>query len=165
MFESLSRLGKALENFKLDRDTDKDKEDEKTSLEEYLDFQKAKEEFTPTEEQKSVMTMEDYPGQTETGEEILIEQSKTEKKEDELDKKIKDIQKVLTSFGEKAEDVTVLKPEIIVDDPAKSKSMNLQPLDLGGLAQKQYISSFLPTSSSQTNRVDVLLQQLKNLGL
>jgi hypothetical protein len=43
--------------------------------------------------------------------------------------------------------------------------MNLQPLDLGGLAQKQYISSFLPTSSSQTNRVDVLLQQLKNLGL
>ena len=163
MFESLSRLGKALENFKLDRDTDK--EDEKTSLEEYLDFQKAKEEFTPTEEQKSVMTMEDLPGQTKTGEEILIEQSKTEKEEDQLDQKIKDIQKVLTSFGEKAEDVSVIKPEIIVDDIAKSKSMNLSPLDLGGLAQKQYISSFLPTSSSQTNRVDILLQQLKNLGL
>jgi len=164
MFESLSRLGKALENFKLDRDTDKE-EDEKTSLEEYLDFQKAKEEFTPTEEQKSVMTMEDLPGQTKSGEEILVEQSKTEKEEDQLDQKIKDIQKVLTSFGEKAEDVTTIKPEIIIDDPAKSKSMNLQPLDLGGLAQKQYVSSFLPTSSSQTNRVDVLLQQLKNLGL
>ena len=164
MFESLSKLGKALENFKLDRDTDKE-EDEKTSLEEYLDFQKAKEEFTPTEEQKSVMTMEDYPGQTKTGEEILIEQSKTEKKEDQLDQKIKDIQKVLTSFGEKAEDVSLIKTENIMDDPAKSRSMNLQPLDLGGLAQKQYISSFLPTSSSQTNRVDILLEQLKNLGL
>jgi hypothetical protein len=110
MFESLSKLGKALENFKLDRDTDKE-EDEKTSLEEYLDFQKAKEEFTPTEEQKSVMTMEDYPGQTKTGEETLIEQSKTEKKEDQLDQKIKDIQKVLTSFGEKAEDVSLIKTE------------------------------------------------------
>jgi hypothetical protein len=163
MFESLSRLGKALENFKLDRDTDK--EDEKTSLEEYLDFQKAKEEFKPTEEQKSVMTMEDYPDQTKTGEEVLIEQAKTEKKEDQLDQKIKDIQKVLSSFAEKAEDVSVIKTENILDDPAKSRNMNLQPLDLGGLAQKQYISSFLPTSSSQTNRVDVLLQQLKNLGL
>jgi len=163
MFESLSRLGKALENFKLDKDTDK--EDEKTSLEEYLDFQEAKEEFKPTEEQESVMTMEDLPGQTKSGEEILIEQSKTEKKEDQLDQKIKDIQKVLSSFGEKAEDVTTIKPEVIIDDPAKSKSMNLQALDLGGLAQKQYVSSFLPSSSSQTNRVDVLLQQLKNLGL
>ena len=163
MFESLSKLGKALENYKLNKN--EEKEDEKTSLEEYLDFQKAKEESIPTEEQKSVMTIEDYPSQTKTGEEILIEQSKTEKKEDELDKKIKDIQKVLTSFGEKAEDVTTIKPEIIVDDIAKSKSMNLSPLDLGGLAQKQYISSFLPTSSSQTNRVDILLQQLKNLGL
>ena len=163
MFESLSKLGKALENFKLDRDTDK--EDEKTSLEEYLDFQKAKEEFTPTEEQESVMTMEDYPGQTKTGEEILIEQSKTEKKEDELDKKINDIQKVLTSFGEKAEDVTTIKPEVIVDDPVKSRTLNLEPLDLGNLAQKEYLQGLLPSSSSQTNRVDILLQQLKNLGL
>ena len=163
MFESLSRLGKALENFKLDKDTDK--EDEKTSLEEYLDFQKAKEEFTPTEEQKSVMTMEDYPGQTKSGEEILVEQSKQEKKEDELDKKIKDIQKVLTSFGEKAEDVTVIKPEVIIDDPAKSSTLNLKAGDLGNLVQKQYLQGLLPSSSSQTNRVDILLQQLKNLGL
>jgi hypothetical protein len=59
------------------------------------------------------MTMEDYPDQTKSGEEVLIEQAKTEKKEDQLDKKIKDIQKVLTSFGEKAEDVTVIKTENI----------------------------------------------------
>jgi hypothetical protein len=163
MFESLSKLGKALENYKLNKN--EEKEDEKTAFEEYLEFQKAKEEFTPTEEQKSVMTMEDYPEQTKTGQEILLEKDKQDKEEDKLDQKIKDIQKVLTSFGEKAEDVSVIKPEIIVDDIAKSKSMNLSPLDLGGLAQKQYISSFLPTSSSQTNRVDILLQQLKNLGL
>jgi len=159
MFESLSRLGKALENFKLD------KEDEKTSLEEYLDFQEAKKEFEPTEEQKSVMTMEDFPGQTQTGEQILIEESKQEKKEDELDKKIKDIQKVLTSFGEKSEDVTTIKPEVIVDDPVKSSTLNLKPLDLGNLAQKEYLQGLLPSSSSQTNRVDILLKQLKNLGL
>ena len=163
MFESLSKLGKALENYKLDKD--EEKEEETTSLEEYLDFQKAKEEFKPTEEQKSVMTMEDYPGQTKTGEEILIEQSKQEKKEDQLDKKIKDIQKVLTSFGEKAEDVTTIKPEVIVDDPIKSRVLNLKPMDLGNISQKQYLQSLLPTSTSQTNRVDILLKQLKSLGL
>lgn len=163
MFESLSKLGKALENYKLDKD--EEKEDEKTSLEEYLDFQKAKEEFKPTEEQKSVMTIEDYPGQTKTGEEVLIEQSKQEKEEDQLDKKIKDIQKVLTSFGEKAEDVTTIKPEVIIDDVAKSSTLNLKPLDLGSISQKQYLQSLLPTSTSQINRVDVLLKQLKSLGL
>ena len=163
MFESLSKLGKALENYKLDKD--EEKEDEQTSLEQYLDFQTAKEEFKPTEEQKSVMTMEDLPGQTKSGEEILIEQSKQEKEEDELDKKIKNIQKVLTSFGEKAEDVTTIKPEVIVDDPAKSSSLNLKPLDLGNISQKQYLQGLLPTSTSQTNRVDILLKQLKSLGL
>jgi len=160
MFERLKEFGEALKSYK-----DEPEEEEKTSTEQLLEFQKAKKEFEPTEEQKSVMTIEDYPGQTKTGEEILVEQSKQEKKEDQLDKKIKDIQKVLDTFGEKAEDVTTIKPEVIIDDPVKSSTLNLKALDLGNLAQKEYLQGLLPTSSSQTNRVDILLKQLKNLGL
>ena len=160
MFERLKEFGEALKTYR-----DKPEEEEKTSTEKLLEFQEAKKEFEPTEEQKSVMTIEDLPGQTKTGEQILVEESKQEKKEDELDKKIKDIQKVLTSFGEKSEDVTTIKPEVIIDDPVKSSTLNLKPLDLGNLAQKEYLQGLLPSSSSQTNRVDILLKQLKNLGL
>jgi len=160
MFERLKEFGEALKTYR-----DEPEEEEKTSTEKLLEFQEAKKEFEPTEEQKSVMTIEDLPGQTKTGEQILVEESKQEKKEDELDKKIKDIQKVLTSFGEKSEDVTTIKPEVFVDDPVKSSTLNLKALDLGNLAQKEYLQGLLPSSSSQTNRVDILLKQLKNLGL
>ena len=91
MFENLKSIGEAFKNFKSE-DTEKE---EDTTLQKYLDFQEAKEKFEPTEEQKAVMSMEDIPGQTKTGKEILIEEAKQEKKEDELDKKISDIQKVL----------------------------------------------------------------------
>ena len=160
MFERLKEFGEALKSYK-----DEPEEEEKTSTEQLLEFQEAKKEFTPTEEQKSVMTIEDYPGQTKTGEDILVEQSKQERKEDQLDKKIKDIQKVLDTFGEKAEDVTTIKPEVIIDDPVKSSTLNLKPMDLGSIAQKQYLQNLLPTTTSKKDRVDVLLTQLKNLGL
>ena len=161
MFESLKNLGEAFKNYKLSQDTEKEEE---TTLEKYLDFQKAKEEYKPTEEQKAISSIEDYPGQTKTGEQILIEEAKQEKKEDELDKKITDIQKVLKTFSEDTQ-AEVFKPAPLDTSGTSADSLNVKPLDLSAIRQKEYLTSLIQQPSSQTDRVSLLYNELKKQGL
>ena len=159
MFENLKSIGEAFKNFKSE-DTEKE---EDTTLQKYLDFQEAKEEFQPTEEQKAVMSMEDIPGQTKTGKEILIEEAKQEKKEDELDKKISDIQKVLKTFSEDTEGEVLNTPKM--DTSSDADKFNVKPLDLGAIRQKSYLEGLITQPSSQTDRVSLLYNELKKQGL
>ena len=159
MFENLKSIGEAFKNFKSE-DTEKE---EDTTLQKYLDFQEAKEEFQPTEEQKAVMSMEDYPGQTKTGKEILIEEAKQEKKEDELDKKISDIQKVLKTFSGD-EEVEVLNPPKM-DTSSDADKLNVKPLDLGAIRQKSYLQELITQPSSQKDRITLLYESLRKQNL
>jgi hypothetical protein len=159
MFENLKSIGEAFKNFKSE-DTEKE---EDTTLQKYLDFQKAKEEFEPTEEQKAVMSMEDIPGQTKTGKEILIEEAKQEKKEDELDKKISDIQKVLKTFSEDTEGEVLNTPKM--DTSSDADKLNVKPLDLGAIRQKSYLQGLITQPSSQKDRIALLYESLRKQNL
>ena len=159
MFENLKSIGEAFKNFKSE-DTEKE---EDTTLQKYLDFQEAKEEFEPTEEQKAVMSMEDIPGQTKTGKEILIEEAKQEKKEDELDKKISDIQKVLKTFSEDSEGEVLDIPKM--DTSSDADKLNVKPLDLGAIRQKSYLQGLITQPSSQKDRIALLYESLRKQNL
>ena len=159
MFENLKSIGEAFKNFKSE-DTEKE---EDTTLQKYLDFQEAKEEFQPTEEQKAVMSMEDIPGQTKTGKEILIEEAKQEKKEDELDKKISDIQKVLKTFSEDTEGEVLDVPRM--DTSSDANKLNVKPLDLGAIRQKSYLEGLITQPSSQKDRIALLYESLRKQNL
>ena len=158
MFENLKSIGEAFRNFKSE-DTEKE---EDTTLQKYLDFQEAKEEFEPTEEQKAVMSMEDIPGQTKTGKEILIEEAKQEKKEDELDKKISDIQKVLKTFSEDTEGEVI---NTKMDTSSDADKLNVKPLDLGAIRQKSYLEGLITQPSSQKDRIALLYESLRKQNL
>ena len=158
MFENLKSIGEAFKNFKSE-DTEKE---EDTTLQKYLDFQEAKEEFQPTEEQKAIMSMEDIPGQTKTGKEILIEEAKQEKKEDELDKKISDIQKVLKTFSEDTEGEVI---NTKMDTSSDADKLNVKPLDLGAIRQKSYLQGLITQPSSQKDRIALLYESLRKQNL
>ena len=163
MFESLRELGEALKNF--GKTGDKKQDEEISSIEKYKEFQKAKEEYedTATQEQKDIAGIEDYPGQTKTGEQILIEEEKQKGEKDDLDKKIERIGKVLKTFGEDSQPMTV-KPDTSMLTRS-TKDLNLPAMDLGAIQQKQYLEGLITQPSSQTNRVDILYDQLRKLGL
>ena len=106
--------------------------------------------------------MEDYKASEDmpivSGQDILIEQSKQEKKEDELDKKIKNIQKVLKEFGDdKAPTVTNIPDILSIADTADK--MNIQPIDMGTVRQKELMAQ-LPKLSSEKDRIELLYQDL-----
>jgi len=163
MFESLKSIGEAFKNFKLE-DTEKE-EEEKTSIEKLLEFQEAKKEYedTATEEQKDIAGIEDYPGQTKTGEQILVEEAKQEKKEDELDKKISDIQKVLKTFSEDSEGEVLDIPKM--DTSSDADKLNVKPLDLGAIRQKSYLQELITQPSSQKDRITLLYESLRKQNL
>ena len=159
MFERLKEFGEALKTY---RD---EPEEEKTSTEKLLEFQEAKKEYedTATQEQKDIASIEDYPGQTKTGEQILIEEEKQKGEKDDLDKKLDRIGKVLKTFGEDSEPVTIKPDTSMLTRP--TKDLNLPAMDLGAIQQKQYLQGLIQQPSSQTNRVDILYDQLRKLGL
>ena len=163
MFERLRELGEALKNF--GKTGDKEQDEEISSIEKYKEFQKAKEEYedTATQEQKDIAGIEDYPGQTKTGEQILIEEEKQKGQKDDLDKKLDRIGKVLKKFGEDSEPVTIKPDTSMLTRP--TKDLNLPAMDLGAIQQKQYLEGLIQQPSSQTNRVDILYNQLRKLGL
>ena len=163
MFERLRELGEALKNY--GKNVDEEQEEEISSIEKYKEFEAAKKEYedTATEEQKDIAGIEDYPGQTKTGEQILIEEEKQKAKKDDLDEKIERIGKVLKEFGGDQEPVTI-KPDTSMIK-SSTKDLNLPAMDLGSIRQKQYLQGLITQPSSQTDRVSLLYDQLRKLGL
>lgn len=162
LFENFKDLGEALKNW-----GKSNKGEEKTSTEKLIEFQKAKEEYQPTEEQIALSTIEDYrAGQDkpiERGQDILVQESKEEKKEDELDKKIKNIQKVLKEFGED-QAPTVIKQADALSIPDQADKLNVQPLDMGITRQKELLAQ-LPRIGSEKDRIELLYQDLMKRNL
>jgi hypothetical protein len=154
MFEKLKELGEALKN------AEEEKEEE-TSAEKLLKFQQAEEEYKPTEEQTKLGETEDIPGQTVSAQETIIQEAKEKDKKDDLDDKINRIRQVISSF-EEDQQPTVIKTKM---DTTPVTDINLKPMDMGSLKQKEYLQSLIAQPSSQRDRVSLLYDELKKFNL
>lgn len=153
MFEKLKALGEALRN----AEEEKEKE---TSAEKLLKFQQAEEEYKPTEEQIKLGETEDT-GQTVSAQETIIQEAKEKDKKDDLDDKIDRIRKVISNFEEDSQP-TVIKTKM---DMTPVTDINLKPMDMGSLKQKEYLQSLIAQPSSQRDRVSLLYDELKKFNL
>lgn len=154
MFEKLKELGEALKN------AEEEKEEE-TSAEKLLKFQQAEEEYKPTEEQTKLGETEDIPGQTVSAQETIIQEAKEKDKKDDLNDKINRIRQVISSF-EEDQQPTVIKNKM---DTTPVTDINLKPMDMGSLKQKEYLQSLIAQPSSQRDRVSLLYDELKKFNL
>ena len=154
MFEKLKELGEALKN------AEEEKEEE-VSAEKLLKFQQAEEEYKPTEEQIKLGETEDIPGQTVSAQETIIQEAKEKRKKDDLDDKIDRIRKVISNFEEDSQP-TVVKTKM---DKTPVTDINLKPMDMGSLKQKEYLQSLIAQPSSQRDRVSLLYDELKKFNL
>ena len=153
--DTLKEAGSALKDL-----FSKEDSQEKKQLEE---FEKAKEEYKPTEEQKAIGEIEDIG--TKSVDEIL-KTEKEEKKasEAELEKKLSNIEKVLDKFSG---DVTVSKATPLPEDTASV--LNLKPVDMGSLLAKEYLSNVTSKMTGQTSsdqdRIALLYDNLRKLNV
>ena len=161
MLEFLREKGEALKNF-LDKDKKEEKE-EKSSVEKLIDFQEAKEaaDIVLSDEQKQIQEMDDT-GETESIEQILEKESarKEEKsKEKDLDEKLADIEKVISTFGEQRNLGTT-------SDPFKGTKFELnKPIDFQTKVATNYIAPYLKQQTSQDDRIALLFENLKKQNL
>ena len=159
MLEFLKEKGEALKNF-LDKD---DEKEEKSSVEKLLDFQEAKKEADSalTKEQKQIQSTDDT-SETESIEEILKTEStkKEEKsKEKDLDEKLADIEKVISTFGNQTNLGTT-------SDPFKGTKFELnKPIDFQTKVAQNYIAPYLQQPTSQDDRIKLLFESLKKQNL
>lgn len=153
--DTLKEAGSALKDL-----FSKEDSQEKKQLEE---FEKAKEEYKPTEEQKAIGEIEDIG--TKSVDEIL-KTEKEEKKasEAELEKKLSNIEKVLDKFSG---DITVSKATPLPEDTANV--LNLKPIDMGSLIAKEYLSNVTSKMTGQTSsdqdRIALLYDNLRKLNV
>ena len=160
--DKLKEKATALANvFKKD---DEEEKDERSSVKKLTDFQKAKEvaDMVSNEEDKKIASIDDT-GETKSIEQILEDESakKEEKsKEKDLDEKLADIEKVISTFTEE-------KPLGTGKDPfSKSTTFDLnKPIDFSKSIAKTYVQPFIQQPSSQKDRVALLYESLRKQNL
>ena len=85
---------------------------------------------------------------------------KREKKEDSLDKKLANIEKVIGAFSEPPEQASVPKQDM----GSASDNINVKPLDMGSVQAKEVINDYLKPSVN-ADRVGLLYENLRKLNL
>jgi len=131
------------------------------------EFQKAKEEYKPSEEQQILGEQEDYraakPTDIKTGSDYITGQ----KQEQTLDKKLSDIEKVINKFSDS-------KPMTgggggsgrdFAFDSKLDKNLNASFLDLSSQYTSDILSSIRRKPAVNEDRVSLLLQDLKKYNL
>jgi hypothetical protein len=130
------------------------------------EFEKAKEEYKPSEEQRLLGEREDAPagkGEIKTGSDYIIGQ----KQEQTLDKKLSDIEKVINKFSD-SKPVTgggVSSGRDFAFDSRLDKNLNVGSLDLSGEYTNDILSSIRRKPAVNEDRVSLLLQDLKKYNL
>ena len=160
MFENLKEKGEALRNFfKKDKDDEKEESlvDKTVSVIEARD-----EELEKTDKDKILLGQTEDTAETESIIDVLKkEEAEKEKDDDEdLDRKLKSIEKVLETFSD-----SPIKP---ASSPFSAKDVIKinEPVDFSALVAKDYIGPILLNKpSSQTNRIDLLYETLKKQNL
>ena len=86
---------------------------------------------------------------------------KRENKEDDLDKKLKSIEKVIDTFSGGGEQLSVPKNPL---DSKTTDNINLKPIDMGSVQAKELINEYLKPSVN-SDRVGLLYENLRKLNL
>ena len=86
---------------------------------------------------------------------------KRENKEDDLDKKLKSIEKVIDTFSGGGEKLSVPKNPL---DSKTTDNINLKPIDMGSVQAKELINEYLKPSVN-SDRVGLLYENLRKLNL
>jgi hypothetical protein len=161
MFENLKTIGEAFKSF--GKKDDEVEIDERSSIEKLDDFNMEKDIFSSTQskESKDIQSIDDT-SITESTKDVLIkeEKEKLEKKEDSLDKKLANIEKVIGAFSEAPEQVDIPKQ----DTGSASDNINVKPLDMGSVQAKELINEYLKPSVN-SDRVGLLYENLRKLNL
>ena len=131
------------------------------------EFQKAKEEYKPSEEQQILGEQEDYraakPTDIKTGSDYITGQ----KQEQTLDKKLSDIEKVINKFSD-SKPMTGgggISGKDFAFDSRLDKNLNVGSLDLSGEYTNDILSSIRRKPAVNEDRVSLLLQDLKKYNL
>jgi hypothetical protein len=130
------------------------------------EFEKAKEEYKPSEEQRLLGEREDAPagkGEIKTGSDYIIGQ----KQEQTLDKKLSDIEKVINKFSDSKPSTSggVSSGRDFAFDSRLDKNLNVGSLDLSGEYTNDILSSIRRKPAVNEDRVSLLLQDLKKYNL
>ena len=161
MFEKLSEIGEAFKSF--GKKDDEVEIDERSSIEKLDDFNMEKDIFSSTQskESKDIQSIDDT-STTESTKDVLIkeEKEKLEKKEDSLDKKLANIEKVIGAFSEAPEQVDIPKQDM----GSASDNINVKPLDMANVQAKEVINDYLKPSVN-ADRVGLLYENLRKLNL
>jgi len=161
MFEKLSEIGEAFKSF--GKKDDEVEIDERSSIKQLDDFNIEKDIISATQskESKDIESIDDT-STTESVKDILIkdEKEKLEKKEDSLDTKLRNIEKVIETFSGAPEMGDIPKQ----DTGSASDNINVKPLDMANVQAKEVINEYLKPSVN-ADRVGLLYENLRKLNL
>ena len=145
----LKNTGDALKNIEADE----------KKLEEFK-MEKIKSDIERSDESKDIETVEDIDvSPIETV--LKKEKEEVKESEDELEKKLKGIEKVIETFSGSGGTTTILNNSQL---PA-SVDLNQRPLDMGTAQAKAYQAEYLKPSNVQDERIALLYQDLKKYNL
>ena len=145
----LKNTGDALKNIEADE----------KKLEEFK-MEKIKSDIERSDESKDIATVEDIDvSPIETV--LKKEKEEVKESEDELEKKLKSIEKVIETFSGSGGTTTIPNNSQL---PA-SVDLNQTPLDMGTAQAKAYQAEYLKPSNVQDERIALLYQDLKKYNL
>jgi len=145
----LKNTGDALKNIEADE----------KKLEEFK-IEKEKSDSQRSETSKAIETTEDIDvSPIETT--LEKEKEQVKESEDELEKKLKGIEKVIETFSGSGGATTIQNNSQL---PA-SVDLNQRPLDMGSAQAKAYQAEYLKPSNVQDERIALLYQDLKKYNL
>ena len=149
MFENLKTIGDAFKNFG-NSNIDTDEEELVDPLNEKI-AERLKERDSELSDLSTKEVME---------REKEVFDVKREKKEDSLDKKLANIEKVIGAFSEAPEQADIPKQDM----GSASDNINVKPLDMGSVQAKELINEYLKPSVN-SDRVGLLYENLRKLNL
>ena len=161
MFEKLSEIGEAFKNF------GKDKETEIVDMSNTTIEDDRSTEDSITEASDIIETQKNEEANKDSDEKVDLKVNTTKKDEkkkgeDTLEKKLKNIEKVIDTFsGSGGEQLQVPKNNL---DVKASDNINVKPVDMGSVQAKELITEYLKPSVN-SDRVGLLYENLRKLNL
>ena len=161
MFEKLSEIGEAFKNYGKDKET-KIVDMSNTTIEDDRST-----ENSITEASDIIETQKNEEANKDSDEKVDLEVNTTKKDEekkgeDTLEKKLKNIEKVIDTFsGSGGEQLSVPKNPL---DIKASDNINVKPVDMGSVQAKELITEYLKPSVN-SDRVGLLYENLRKLNL
>ncbi len=161
MFEKLSEIGEAFKNFGKDKETEivdmsnttiEDDRSTEDSVTKAIDIREKKKNEEANKDRDEKIDLE-----------VSTTKKDEEKKgEDTLEKKLKNIEKVIDTFsGSGGEQLQVPKNNL---DVKASDNINVKPVDMGSIQAKELITEYLKPSVN-SDRVGLLYENLRKLNL